>query len=358
MTSIYGALGVSPTNRGQPTITWTLAKAQRRLIPAGTWLVSLGLYTVIQEYDPVTTIWRPLNASYGTPFYMNSDGVNYCVANPTGCVVGAVVTTGGTLYTSAPTVTASAGSATFVAVVGGAVNTTVTVANGGTGYTYPPQIAFDSPPGVGVQASGYAAISGGAITSITVSNQGAGYTNAPNISIINDPRDTTGTNGSATCTLTGSGTVTAVLVTNHGNSVADATTAVPTLTFAGGGGSGAAATAIMFWTIQAYTVTTAGSGFSGVVGITAVNGGLSATGTYTNPAVQSGLVRTRMPIIQAAVSSAALTATGQTVFDGGILTGLATGLVTGFTAGSSTSAAPAVGFSYGGAIDTVLLQPV
>lgn len=357
MTTVFGAQGVSPTLRGQPSNVFSLKGGEARLVPAGTWRIKSGPYTAVQEYDPITGIWRGIGSDLNLGQYVNSDGANYRVANQTGCIVGALITAGGSGYTSDPTITASSGSAVFNPVIGGAVNTSVTVTNGGTGYTYAPIVMFDAPPaGNGVQATGYATLTSGVVSSITIVNQGAGYTNAPVVYLQNDPRDTTGANAAATTTLTGAGTITAILVTDHGNPVTETTT-VPTLAFSGGGGTGAAATAIMCWTVTAYTVTTAGSGYSGNVGVTTLGGGLTGTPSTTNVTIQSTLVRGRSASIQAALSAGTLTATGQTVFDGGILTGLSTGLIEGSPVGTA-AAVGAVGFAYGSAADTVTIWSV
>lgn len=360
MTIIFGAQGVQPTLRGQPSNELTLQGGQQYLIPPGTWHVATDQYSCIQEYDPITTVWRTVGGDGSTMRYVNSDGVNRRVANLTGCVVGAQVTTAGSGYTSAPTITDNGSAtkgATYLAIVGGAVNTSITVANGGTGYTYQPQIIFAAPPSPGVQATGVATISAGVITSITVTNQGAGYTSAPVITIQNAPNDTTGKNAVATATLTGSGTVTAVLVTDPGTPIVSTTT-VPTLTFSGGGGSSAAATGLMCWTTTAYTVTSTGSGYVGNVLIMGF-GGTPATSaaSYTNPAIQESFVRSRQAVYGGALSSTNLTATGQTLYEGGIFAGVPTGYVAGYTGTSVTSAA-LVSFTMGTARSNVIITPV
>jgi hypothetical protein len=238
----------------------------------------------------------------------------------------------------------SAGGATFNAVIGGGVSTTVTIANGGTNYTYNPLIFFDPPPiGGGLQATGYATIANGAISSITVDNQGAGYISVPNVYIVNDPRDTTGAGAVATAALTGSGTVTALLCTNPGTPLS----VLPTFTFTSSAGSGVAATAIMVRTISSYSVSIAGSGISGNVEVTAIGSGFSGSPALTNPRWTTGLVRTRAATIIGVASSGALTSSGQTVLDGGIYAGSSpTGIVIGNAAGSGTFTAPAVTFNW------------
>lgn len=349
---VFGAQGVSPTLRGQPTNVYELQAGQTMLIPPGNWGARPGRYSLVQQFDPISGTWRGVGGDYPAASHVKveSDGVNWRFANPTGCVVGGYVTNGGSGYTSAPTVTASAGSAVLTAIVGGAVGQTITVTNGGTNYTYPPLVQFAAPGNPGLQATGYATISGGAVTSITVVDQGAGYTSAPVITLVNDPRDTTGANAAATCVLTGSQTVTGVIVTDFGNPV----TSLPTLSFSGGGGSGATAVAIACFTLTAYTVTTAGSGYSGAVEVSGLGGFSATAASYSNPTAQANLVRTRKASILAALTNGTITATGQTVYDGGIYPGVPTGIVYGAVAGTA-AAQGAVGFSVGGANDVVEL---
>lgn len=349
---VYGGQGVVPSARGQNTTVISLPAATSQLIPAGSWGVGTGLYSSLQEYDPVTGIWRNIGNDSGTTFrWINSDGVNFRIANQTGQVVGALVTTAGAGYTSSPVVTDNGGTATYSAIIGGAVSTSTTISNGGSSYTYPPSLQVSAPGNPGVQATMTCTISAGAINAVTVVNQGAGYTSAPTVSVINDPRDTTGKNAVITTTLTGSGTVTAVVVTNGGTAV----TSVPTLTFTGGGyTTTAAATAIMCFTTTAYTVTSSGSGYVGNVLITGLGGFPSTSPSYTNTYIQSLLVRQRPALYAGAIATTNITATGQTLYDGGIFPGVPTGYVSGYTGTSATSAAQ-VSFSVGGVTDTVLL---
>ena len=359
---LFSGSGVLPSLKGVATNVVTLAPGQCQLIyPAGWYMVSTGLYTVVQQYDPVTGIWRNIgNGDHeGGVKYIYSDGNNYRLANQTGALVGALLTNAGSGYTSAPTVTASAGSSIWRAVVGGAVNTTITVTNGGTNYTYPPQVQFAAPPAGGVQATGYATLTGSAVSSVTVTNQGAGYASAPTVVFINDPREgvngvTQGYNAAATCTLTGAGTVTAVLCLDHGQG---GQTSLPTLSFGGGGGSSAAATGIMCWSITAYAAGTAGAGLAGTVAqISAEDAFPTTAAAYTNPYTQSGLVRTRPANIKAPISSGGITATGQVIIDGGVYTSSPTPLV--IATASVVTTAPVVTFTMGGQIDTTYLTQV
>ncbi len=198
MPMVFGGPGVSPGLRGQATNEVFLSAGQCYLIPPGNWYVQIGFYGCLQQLDVVTGIWQAVGDDTRSTKYVNSDGVNWRVANQTGCVVGAVITNAGTGYTSAPTIAASAGSAVFSAIVGGAINTTVTVTAGGTLYVYPPRVVFGAPPAGGIQATGTCTISAGAVATVVVTNQGAGYASAPPIYFVNDSRDTTGSGAAGT----------------------------------------------------------------------------------------------------------------------------------------------------------------
>lgn len=354
MPLIFGAQGVTPSLRGQPTNVFELEAGQVMLIPAGGWSIVCGKYTVIQQYDPVTGTWRVPGGSpsFASRYFVQSDGVNFRIANQTGCVVGALLTAAGSGYTSAPTVTSSAGGAVLQAIVGGAVNTSITVSNGGTGYTYPPLVQFSSPGNPGIQATGYSTLSGGAVSSVTVTDQGAGYTSAPSITFINDPREgqngiASGYNAAATCTLTGAQTVTGVVVLDHGQPQ----TSLPTLSFAGGGGSGATAYAIMAWTLTGYTVNTAGSGYAGAVEVSALGGFPTTASAYTNPTTQSNLLKGHKATLIGALSGGTVTATGQTIYDGGLYPGVPTPIIYGYTNGNIAG----LSLTVGGTVDTVLM---
>lgn len=357
---LFSGQGVTPTLKGNPTNYVTLPSGGVYTVATGEggWYYGiLGKYTVLQAYDPIQLRWGSIGApgDGATAQYYFLDGTtNYRLANQTGSAVGALLTNGGTGYTSAPTVTASAGGSIWRAIVGGAVNTTVTITNGGLNYTYPPIVVFAAPPAGGIQATGICALTGGVVSSVTVTNQGAGYVGgAPVISFINDPREgvnnvTTGYNAAAIATLTGAGTVTGLVCVDHGQG---SLAALPTLAFSGGGGASAAATTIMCWTITAYAAGTAGAGLAGTVArISAEDAFPTTAAAYVNPSTQSQLVVTRSADIKAPISGAGITATGQIIYDGGIYTSSPTPLV--IPTASIVTTAPIVTFTLGGVTDT------
>lgn len=354
----FGGSGVTPSLRGIGSNTKTLQAGEAYLVPPGTWWIRPGRYSTVQFYDPIAQFWRPIGGNFpdaaGT--YVQSDGVNTRVVNQTGCAVGANITTAGSAYTAAPTVTVSAGASLWRIIIGGAVSTTVTVSNAGTNYTYPPSVVFSAPPPGGIQATGLCTLSAGVVSTVTVTNQGAGYSQAPSIQFVNDPRETTpaatsvtqGYGAAAVATLTGAGTVTGMLCIDHGTPV----TAVPTFTFSSGV---AAATILMCWSILGYTVTTAGNSYAGTPLITALSSNLAASAN-TNPETQGNLVRYRKADLIGALSGNVLTGTGQAIRDGGIYWDNPANVFQMYQGPAPTTAAT-LALSMGGVTDTISISP-
>ncbi|HEY5232256.1 MAG TPA: tail fiber domain-containing protein [Verrucomicrobiae bacterium] len=80
-------------------------------------------------------------------------------------------------------------AATATITIGGPSNngfvSSITLANGGFGYTVAPQVTFSGGGGSGAQAT--TTISGGVVTSITLVNPGSGYTGVPMVTIATPP---------------------------------------------------------------------------------------------------------------------------------------------------------------------------
>src|ERR1700722_1652745 len=120
----YGGSGQGVTIKGVPTNVFTLAAGQVSLaLPPGDLYAETGLYTTLQQLDPITGIWRGIGggSTFGNVAKIFSDGNNYRFANQSGCAVGALLTNGGTGYLAPPLVVASAGNSLWQAFVGGAV---------------------------------------------------------------------------------------------------------------------------------------------------------------------------------------------------------------------------------------------
>ncbi|HEX8807705.1 MAG TPA: hypothetical protein VF760_01785 [Xanthobacteraceae bacterium] len=304
----------------------------------GQYALSMGLYSQLQMYDPTLNYWRTI--AVGLPWNyvtISSDGQNYRVINSTGTPVAALITNAGSAYTNGfygflnsfnnsgnavtiqngiltagnttLTVTPSAGGSTWNVIVGGAINTTISVsgtvyqsqggiltpfgattggltASGGANYTRPPIIMFTAPPNQGAQPcilpTATCTISGGAINAVTVVNQGAGLLGLPGIVVVPQPGDTTGGGAilgwlAANNSQVGSGTILAMWPSYNGTAVS----AVPTFTFSPA--STTAVTAIMNWSVTSITNTTPGVGYTNAFAVWA--GGIVAGAAANSNAI-------------------------------------------------------------------------
>lgn len=379
----------------------------------GQYAMQLGQYSVLQQYDAGLNYWQDVCVSpYSAPCTISSDGTNYRIANTTGCPVGALITaagSGGTNgfygYTQGAgdavqpaltigsaitiqngivtagnavfTITASAGGSLWNAIVGGAINTTIsfsgTVYNGnlgvnntfgattggvtaaaGSSYTKPPIIVFTPPPNQGQQPyilpTAVCTISAGAINAITVTGQGAGLLGLPGIVVIPQPGDSTGGGAvlgwiAANNGQVGSGTLVAMWPAYNGTVL----TAVPTFTYGGTSSPAPTATAIMNFVVTGFTGGTGGTGYTGGV----FNGGIvSGTPAYTNPYYDKSLsIPIFPPVTVASTGVPSLTAAG-TQFQGVNIQAVPTFTQVGV--GSSGSAAVTV--TVGGANDMIRLM--
>jgi hypothetical protein len=332
----------------------TLQAGQVYVPPQGWYYYTGSLNSDIQRYDAISQTWRSTGRDPNHQELFFFDGITTRIANPTGCVVGAVVTNAGTGYTSPPTVTAT-GGAVFTAIVGGALSTAATVLAAGNNYQYPPILWIEQPPQPGTQAAGTITLTSGTISSITLNDQGSGYILPPNALVLNDWRDTVGSGGAVALSITGAQTVTALVVTNHGNPITSGT--VPTIVFAGGGGSGAAATAIMDWTVQSVSVTTAGAGYTSAAGAltaSAAGGYVTTTPTYLGGATSIGAMRYWPAIIDMATNSSGGIASLASIIDAGRYQAIPTPTIMAAQPPSTTGA---LSFIMGGRNATVYLVP-
>lgn len=336
---------------------FTLAAGGILTIPPGDWHVGRGPYTFLQSFDPVNNAWAGFSTALVGRESVHSDGVNFRLANLTGCPVAAIVVVGGSGYVqSSTTVTASAGSSTWQAIVGGMLSVT-TVSVAGSGYGLAPLVLIPAPPSPGVQATGYATITGGSVTGVTLTNVGAGYITAPTITLVPNPFDpnlptTAPVTATALCAIVGAGSVAAVLCTNNGAPQASA--AAPTLTVAGVGSS-ASVVAVMCSTIASGSVVAGGLGI-GSAGIITIGGDPSATPQYTNPAVQLNAAIPRPAQLTMAVTGGSLVSVS-TIIDGGLFFGTPTAAVVA-SGGSGPSTLASVTVALGSTQDTNFLTPI
>jgi len=254
------------------------------------------------------------------------------------CVAAVKVVSGGSGYTSAPTVSFTGGGgsgAAATANVSGGVVTSITVTAGGTGYTSVPTVSFSGGGGSGASATalvptstvpvwgGLSIAAGGTLTIAFNATVGANvpigtYDNEINVSgsvpsLIFDQTGTTAedvhvctaaptitaptvcasstgnvasvalrpqatylwsVNNGAIITTSSTGTVNSVSVGAGGTGYVTA----PAISFSGGGGTGAAATAtVLGGAVTAITITNPGSGYTSAPTVTIGGPGTGAT---------------------------------------------------------------------------------
>jgi hypothetical protein len=199
---------------------------------------------------------------------------------PSSIVNSITLTNGGSGYTAVPTVVftgANTTIATATAVLTPTSVASLTVTAGGTGYTSVPTVVFSSG-----SAAATAVLTATTVASISVSAGGTGYTSAPTVVFTGGG----GTLASGTAVLT-AGVVTSVTITNVGSGYKT----LPIISFTGGGGTGALGTSVLTATsIASITVTNGGSGYTSVPTISFTGGagsGTTATAVLTPTSVAS-----------------------------------------------------------------------
>jgi len=330
----------------------------------GQYIIQLGPNSTIQTYDAGLNYWRDVNVQTGQEYVISADGQNWRIANTTGCPVGAVVTAAGaagvngfygfnqqraaitivngqtTLGNTVFTIAANAGGSLWNAIVGGAVNSTISlsgtvfngnygvngafgastggvVASGGSNYLAPPLIVFTPPVNQGAQPyvlpQATCTISGGAVNAVTVTQQGAGLLGLPGITVVPQMGDTTGAGAilgwlTANTNNVGTGTVVLMWPTFYGT----AQSAVITFTFAGSANPAPSATAIMNFTVTSITNTTPGVGYTNAYavwqgGMVVATPALNAPG---NPYYDKGLSLPVFPPVNVVAGTGVTTLAG------------------------------------------------
>lgn len=330
-----------------------LAPGDSMTIPPGDWIIN-RIYCFVQYFDSVNNAWRGNATALGPQEQVFSDGVNYRVANLTGCPVAAIVVAGGSGYSQSSTsVTASTGGSTWQPIVGGMMSVN-TIANAGSGYGVAPILLPLQPPTPGVQATGYTTITGGSVTGVTLTNVGAGYAASQTLVTIPNPYDPNLTSTTAIVPATvvlapiGSGSIAAVLCTNNG------APASPTLTVGGAGSSGSVV-AVVCQVVASGSVAAGGAGFTGGGGVITIGGQPSATPQWVNPATDLSQAIPRPAQATMATTGGSLVSVS-TIIDKGLFFGTPTVLVVP-GAGNLQTTTASVTVALGSTADTILLQP-
>lgn len=342
-----------------------LAAGDAIYIPADSndYMVQVGAYSVLQWLDPVTGVWRSVDANRGQPMHISSNGSqNFRIANLTGCPVAAIIAGGGTGFAQATaTITANVGGSTWQAIVGGSLSVS-TISVAGANYTVPPLVMIPVPPNPGVQATAHAILASGTVSSIVLDNVGAGYISAPTAVLEPHPFDVnagTITQATVVFALVNAGKITAALCTNNGASLA--TLSALTLTAAGGAGSGATITPQILQTVTLASVVAGGAAWGTATAFAAVTaaggGGNTSVSAIGNPAIEMTGFRPRQAIITGTCNAGG-TITAATILDGGLfLSAPAVGAAIA-SGGTIPTTLASVALTTGGIYDTVLVQPL
>jgi hypothetical protein len=166
----------------------------------------------------------------------------------------------------------------------GTLSPEVTMTSGGSGYSTPPTVTFFGGSGSG--AAGTAIISNGQVVNVQITNQGSGYLPGDIVQLVFTGGGSD--NGAKLQAVLAAGFVTAVLMGNHGTGY----TSRPGITFTGGGGGvGAAGHPILAPTqVTSATVGAGGAGYTFANVIFSGGGGgagAAATANLTAGAVVS-----------------------------------------------------------------------
>ena len=176
-----------------------------------------------------------------TKGYFTWDGTNLISVGSVGSIG---LVSGGTGYTSAPSVVISAPNqangiqATAIATVSANAVSFVSLLEAGSGYTAAPTVTFNGGGGSGANAVASTITFAQGTVSVLVTNGGVGFTSNPNVAISGGG----GTNAAGQAIVSGN-ILTQVIMTNNGTGYTNSSNITVSIT--GGGGSNATAKAII-----------------------------------------------------------------------------------------------------------------
>jgi hypothetical protein len=198
-----------------------------------------------------------------------------------GAITALTLLSGGLGFTSGGTATISGyGSQVAATAMITLSLASLSVVNGGSGYTIGTTTVSLSGGGGGSGATARPTIVNGVITGLNVTNGGSGYTSIPNI-IISSTSGGVGATASATMSVPVTLSVVSLSVVNGGSGYTIGTTTV--LLSGGGGGGATAIPTIVNGVITGLNVTNGGLGYTSIPNITisSTNGGIGATASAT-----------------------------------------------------------------------------
>ena len=358
-----------------------LAAGDTFVLPAGTWYVNPGMYSVVQYLDPITNIWAagPVAGWAGGQVFVKSDGFNFRLANLLNCPISASISAGGGGWVqSSTTITATGGTSTWLPVIGGALTFSSVVGAGGAGYGIAPIALIPPPPpaannanGVGgVPATGYCAIASGTVSGFTFTNPGSGYPSIPTVVVVPSPFDPNLPTGITAATLSFSlyatGSLTGALCTNPGAALAtwvQNASAPITLAIAGAGSNATLAANVLTTCITASAAGT-GTGYGTLAAlVTTVGGAPPTTGSLSLTPDGAGLAWRPRPaqISMSLTNAGTLGAQLGGILDGGLFlcNTAPTPVIVGTPQTTVTQAyvASSLTLTFGPRSDIVTLQP-
>lgn len=250
---------ISFTSVGSGWATNIATAASVRFAPPGTFS------------NPDMTVWESQYVLFNDPTAGYSAWAGGTVFSKQGGVSPLLdLTSGGSGYTSAPTVTISGGSgsgATVTATVSSPGVGSVAVITGGAGYGPAPTVVFSGGGGTGAAAT--ANIDPRGVNTITLTFGGTTYSSVPTVTLVGGG----GTGATATATI-GGGAVTSVTITNPGANY----TSQPAVQFTGGGSTfpATANATIGNGQLLSVTVTSSGGGYTSAPTVTFTGGGFGS----------------------------------------------------------------------------------
>lgn len=256
-TNLFTAGGISPetviTNSGAnytsaPTVTFQTTSATATP-PTFTAVVTDGFVTALNVDTPGSgfVVDDLVAVSFSGGGSDDTAQATAVLSPNTGQVTNVVVTNSVTNLPGTAYVTLDGGGgtgATAALVASNGALVSITVTNGGHGYTTAPTVTFHSTSGTVGTPTATAEISFGEIASATVTNDGTGYKSPPVVNILGD-----GTGAQATAIINNAGQVTSIVFQNHGYGYTKAL-----ITFSGGNNAAEATVSLMPFGVQGTTV--------------------------------------------------------------------------------------------------------
>ncbi len=233
-----------------------------------------GAYAQVQPAPIIPeSVYNPAFGTNNGDTYVRIQDTNISLGGSS--MLSLTLNNGGSGYTSAPgvTLTGGGGSNAFATTtLSPSSLTNLSLTAGGSGYTSAPGVSFSG--GGGSNASATAILSPAAVGSVNVVNGGTGYTSAPGVLIFGG-----GGSGAMGTAVLGPASVAGFTNLVGGSGYSSA----PTVNISGGGGTGAAATAVIGRSVASITVTKSGKGYTTVPAVTisapTTPGGVTATAT-------------------------------------------------------------------------------